>query len=422
MDDTEKPVLWVVTELYYPEETSTGYYLTKIAEGLADRFNVKVLCGQPNYAARGTLAPRREVHRNVTIRRCRGTRLNKNIIPFRIINMLSLSTSVLAAALRNLKRGEIVLAVTTPPTMPFIAAVGSLWKGCAYVPLIHDNYPEILIAAGKTSPTSFVVSVTGHLNRWLYKHASKIIVVGRDMKKLVQKKIAGLDIPIEFIPNWAELESVKPAERAQNTLLRQLQLDRPLVFLYAGNMGYPNDLESIFSCAESLKEDPRFHFIFLGTGAKRDWLQASVSRAALKNITLLDPRPRSDQSNFLNACDVGIVSLVANMLGVSMPSRTYNLMAAGKPILAITEHNSELSLVVNENEIGWVTPPQNAQSLRNILERIYEERDTLAAKGSRARRAALEQYSLEIAVDSYAQVLGAISPMPDLSGSPSHRL
>ena len=51
--DTEKKTLWVLTELYYPENNQTGYYMTGIAEGLTDKYDVKVICGQPNYAARG---------------------------------------------------------------------------------------------------------------------------------------------------------------------------------------------------------------------------------------------------------------------------------------------------------------------------------------------------------------------------------
>src|SRR5215203_3368903 len=72
--------LWVVTELYYPEETSTGYYLTGIAEGLAHDFDVKVLCGQPNYSARGIVAPAHEIHNEVEIFRASGTTLDKNVI------------------------------------------------------------------------------------------------------------------------------------------------------------------------------------------------------------------------------------------------------------------------------------------------------------------------------------------------------
>ncbi len=118
----EKKNLWVVTELYYPEETSTGYYLTKIAEGLTDNFNVKVLCGQPNYSGRGIHAPKREVHKDVKIFRAFGTTLDKNVILFRLVNMLTLSFSVFFKALLNFKKKDRILVVTTPPSLPFIAA------------------------------------------------------------------------------------------------------------------------------------------------------------------------------------------------------------------------------------------------------------------------------------------------------------
>jgi hypothetical protein len=146
-----KPRLWVVTELYYPEETSTGYYLTRIAEGLTDIFDVKVICGQPNYSARGIKAPARERHREVEIFRVAGTTLDKNRIPYRLINMLSLSVSTFLKALFNFKKGDQILVVTTPPSLPFITAAAAKICRAAYTLLIHDNYPEILIAVGKTT-------------------------------------------------------------------------------------------------------------------------------------------------------------------------------------------------------------------------------------------------------------------------------
>ncbi|KXK06929.1 MAG: hypothetical protein UZ17_ACD001000244 [Acidobacteria bacterium OLB17] len=94
----------MVSELYFPEMTSTGYYLTKIAEGLTDTFEVKALCGQPNYSARGTQAPKHEVLNGVEIFRAAGTTLNKNVIAFRIVNMLTLSCSMLLLAFRRLEK------------------------------------------------------------------------------------------------------------------------------------------------------------------------------------------------------------------------------------------------------------------------------------------------------------------------------
>ncbi len=395
-----KQTLWVITELYYPEETSTGYYLTRIAEGLADEFDVRAICGQPNYSAKGTRAPRRERHRGVEIFRARGTTLDKNVIPFRVVNMLTLGISVFFTALRNLRRGDRVLVVTTPPTLPFISALAALARGAAYTLLIHDNYPEILVAAGKTRPGSAFVRFADRLNRWLYKYAAKIIVVGRDMRELVGRKTEGLDIPLATIPNWAELERVEPRPRSANRLLAELGLADRLVFLYAGNMGYPNDIESIVEAARRLRDDDRFAFLFLGAGVKRRWLEDAV-KDGLPNVRLLEPRPRDEQNEFLNACDVGIVTLVSRMLGVSMPSRTYNILAAGKPILALTERGSEIERVIGDDDVGWSVPPGDPDALVETLCRIASARGELPAMGARARRAAIERYSLELAVERY---------------------
>ena len=397
--------LWVVSELYYPEETSTGYYLTRIAEGLSADFDVKALCGQPTYSARGLVAPKHERHKDVEIFRASGTRLDKNVIPFRLINMLTLGLSVLFKALRNFQRGDRVLVVTTPPSMPFVVAFAALTKGAGYTLLIHDNYPVILIATRKSKPDSMLVRFMAHANRWLYKSAAKIIVVGRDMRELVGRKTEGLDVPIANIPNWAELETVSPAPRHDNSLLAELGLSDKLVLLYAGNMGHPNDMESIIDSAEALQDEGDIHFIFLGTGVKRKWLERSVAERKLQNVTVLDPRPRSEQNIFLNACDVALVSLVSKMVGVSMPSRTYNILAAGKPILALAERDSEIARVVEEDGVGWVVPPEDAEMLTKTILEILQRRDQLPVMGEAARKAALERYSLETAIERYRHEL-----------------
>ncbi len=400
-----RETLWVVSELYYPEETSTGYYLTRIAEGLTDTFEIKVLCGQPNYSGRGTQSPKKENHRGVEIHRAWGTRLDKNVIPFRLLNMLTLGGAILVKAFLNFKKNEKVLVVTTPPVLPFIVALASIVRRAEYTLLIHDNYPEILIAVGKTTENSILVRVMDFFNRWLYRRAAKIIVVGRDMQELLEEKTAGISVPIEYIPNWAELEQLAPAERQTNPLLKELGLAEKFVFLYAGNMGHPNDLESIVECADRIRDESDVHFIFLGTGVKRKWLENEVKSRNLSNVTLLDPRPRGEQNIFLNACDVAIVSLIGKMKGVSMPSRTYNILAVGKPILALSEDGSEVAQVVEENQIGWITSPGAPAALHRLLRQIIREKEKIPLMEQRSRRAALEKYSLVTAVDKYREAM-----------------
>lgn len=401
-----KARLWVITEPYYPEETSTGYYLTRIAEGMAEDFDVKVICGQPNYSRRGTVAPAVEWHRGVEIHRAAGTTLDKDVVLFRLINMLTHGVSVLVKAVRRLTRGDRVLVVTTPPSLPFITAAAAMIRGASYTLLIHDNYPEILVAADKTRRDSLLCRTIDFLNRWLYKYATRIIVVGRDMKELLQSKTAGLDVPIAVIPNWAELETVEPRPREQNELLRELGIDDKFVFLYAGNMGYPNDLESIVACAEALRDNTRIHFVFLGSGVKRPWLARAIASRGLVNVSLLPPRPRSDQTVFLNACDVAIVSLVRRMRGVSMPSRTYNALAAGKPILALAEDGSEVARVIEEEDVGWVVAPGKTAELAALVREIATAApEALEEMSRRARHAAVKNYSPGTALGAYRREL-----------------
>ncbi len=405
-DNTEqKQTLWVVTELYYPEETSTGYYLTRTAEDMTEAFDVKVICGQPNYSARGIRAAKHETRNGVEIFRAVGTTLNKNVIIYKLINMVTLGIGIFLKGLLNFRSKDRILVVTTPPTLPFVTAIAALLRGAHYVLLIHDNYPEILFAAGKSSENGQFASFLNYCNRWLYKHASKFIVVGRDMEVLVKRKTEGLDIPIVVIQNWAELETVEPRPRSENALLKDLGLGNKFVFLYAGNMGYPNDIETIVECADRLKINSDIHFIFLGTGVKEKALRKRVDEFKLTNITLLSPKPRAEQTTFLNACDVALVSLVAKMRGVSMPSRTYNIMAAGKPILALTDDESELAIVIDEDQIGWHIPPGDADKLLSVINEIYEKRSQLAEYGERARHSALVNYSLEVASRKYIQTL-----------------
>ena len=408
-ESNNKKSLWVITELYYPENNQTGYYMTGIAEGLTRNFNVRVICGQPNYAARGTCAAKREIHKTVEIFRVWSTTLNKDVIFLRLINMLTIGFSIFIKILVSIKKNEEILVVSAPPILPFIAAFAAKLRGSKYSLIIQDKYPETLIAVGKANQNSLFVKILNRLNIWLYQGAKNIIVVGRDMQALVKNQLDQYPYKknpsVEVIQNWASLEEIEPLPRNENELLDELKIADKFVFLYAGNMGHPQDIESIVICAENLKTDDRFHFLFIGSGVKKKWLEIQIKEKRLINVTVLPPRSREQQKIFLNACDVGLVPLVRKMRGVAMPSRTYNLMAAGKPILALTENNSEVAKVIEDDQVGWYVAPDDPEALQKIVYEIYEQREFLGEIGERARHSALEKYSVEAAVEKYNKVL-----------------
>jgi colanic acid biosynthesis glycosyl transferase WcaI len=410
--DRKKKKLWILTELYYPENNQTGYYITRIGEGLTKDFDVKVICGQPNYAFRGTIAPKHEIHEDVEIFRVRGTTLDKNVLFFRLINMVTHGWSVFFNALFKIKKTDEVLTVSAPPSLPFLAALAAKLKGVEYSVIIHDKYPEILIAVKKTSSDSFLIKFFNRLNRWLYSNAKKIIVVGRDMEDLVRAQLnetAKPDNKIAVIPNWAALEEIEPRPKRENELLNKLGIADKFIFLYAGNMGHPQDVESIIECAGKIRDHDDIRFIFIGDGVKRKWVETEIEKNNLTNIFLLDPLPREQQTVFLNACDVGFVSLVEKMYGVAMPSRTYNFLAAGKPVLALTEKNSEVERIISEENVGWTIPPQNSELLLKTILEIYESRKALEQFSETARKAAVLKCNAENSIEKYRRVLSSAS-------------
>ncbi|QQS42809.1 MAG: glycosyltransferase family 4 protein [Acidobacteriota bacterium] len=398
--------IWVVGEPYAPEENTTAYYLTQTAEGLARRTDVAVLCGQPSYLSRGVRAPNSEELNGVDVRRCRGTTLDKNVLLFRLTNMLTLGTSMFLNALFRFRKTDKVLVVSAPPSLPYLIALVCRFRGVPYYFLLHDKYPEILVATGNIREGSFLVKLIRRLNRWLYSGAAKIIAVGRDMEEAVADEPGADRERIVTIQNWASLEEVSPTDRSENALLKELGLLDKFVVLYAGNMGPPQDIESIVEAAGELKKRGKedVHFLFVGAGGKKARLEKQKEELGFDNITIVGPRPRSDQTNFLNACDVAIVTLVEGMKALAMPSRTYNFLAAGKPIIAIVEEGSETAIVVEEEDCGWIVPPHDAEALLEAIVDASTRRDELAGMGARARRAAETKYSFETALAKYSDL------------------
>jgi colanic acid biosynthesis glycosyl transferase WcaI len=397
--------LWVISELYYPEVTSTGHFLTKIAEGLASHHRVKVLCGQPSYAARGIRAPRLEIRNGVNIQRCPSTTFDKDVLLFRLVNIFTLCCSIFFCALMQFRKGDCVLVVTTPPPLPFLTVLACFLRKAKSLLLIHDVYPEVLVATGIAKPTSFIVRLGNRLTTWLYRSAHRIIVLGRDMEKLVNEKLGSETSRTIIIPNWGDLDQVTPTKRKQNPLLAELGLQDKFVIQYAGNMGRTHGLETLWESAEGLRSVKDVHFLFIGSGGKKKWLELAVKRSGLTNVTLLPFRPRHDLVHSLNACDVAIISFIPGMAGISVPSRMYNILASGKPILAVTDPNSELALVVQEEGVGWVIPPGKPDKLVETILTLRSRPTLLAEMGSRARAAAEGKYSLTKVIDSYLALL-----------------
>ena len=395
----------ILTEIFFPIETSTGYLLTKIATGLTQRYAITVVTGKPDEIDAISEKGGGDYLEGVEIIRCAQVSFKSQGLAQRLIQSALSATSILWKVLQVCCQDDVLLVVTNPPLLPFSALIVKLLKRCRYVLLVHDVYPDALSVMNIIKPSSLVYKIWENLNRKLYKYASQIIVLGRDMSKLLQDKGYTDELKVCLIHNWADIETISPQLKSNNILIKEYSLANKFVFLYAGNMGRTHGIETLAEVVNILKHKQSLHFIFIGFGAKKSWLEDYKSKHQLNNVSIFSmTRPRSEQVISLNACDVAVIAFSPGMSGISVPSRMYNHMAAGRPIIALADRSSELAMVIEEEKIGWVVPPNDFERLLAVIEFAQAHPEICAAMGARASSAVKKKYTLNHALVRYSQL------------------
>ena len=258
------PRLWIVSELYYPEQTSTGYFLTAIAEGLASSMPVDVVSGQPTYSEHGIRASAYEERNGVRIHRARATHFNKDRLLLRAVNALTLTLSIGWFALVRFRRDDQLLIVTNPPTLPPLLGMIARLKGMRSHLLVHDVYPEVLAATGMLRGGSVAYRLLARIFSATFRAYDSIIVLGRDMAELVQRKIGENDRPITIIPNWGDADEITPMPKATNPFLVENDIRPRCVIQFSGNIGRTHDVETILAAARNLRDRHDIVFVFVG--------------------------------------------------------------------------------------------------------------------------------------------------------------
>lgn len=406
-DRPTKPRLWILSELYYPEQTSTGYFLTKIAEGLATDFDVQAICGQPSYSERGTKAPTFERHNSVNIYRMKTSLFDKDKLLFRFINAVTMTLATGWFLLRWLRSGDQLLVVTNPPTLPPIAVAIAKFRGCRSLLLVHDVFPESLAATKMLSRSSLLFRITSSSMRVTYRAFDRVIVLGRDMRQLVQNIY---DVPTEriaIIPNWGDSDEVVPIDRANNAFAIQYNLVDKVVIQFSGNIGRTHDVDSLIHVAGKLRHLDRLVFLFVGYGGKTPLIEQAITQDKLTNIVFAPRQPREMLGAMLACADATVIAFEKEMLGISVPSRMYNVMSAATPIIAMADPQSELSLCVAENDLGWVVSAGDQEGLQTLIEKIERDPQTAKSreKGQNGRDSVQAYYTFEAILSQYRAVL-----------------
>ena len=367
-----KQTLWIVTELFPPDETSTSYILGEIANTMVEKYQVKVICGPEIYDKRKKLDENNKFQLDASIEvfRANGADLDKNTKKGKALSFLLMSKRLYALAKKNIMKEDKVLMVTNPAPLVLLMSRLKKSRGFEWHVLVHDVFPENTVPAGFNMPMYKLVK---SLFDKAYRRADQLIALGRDMRQVLDEKVKNCSkheegFPkISIIENWADLNSIKP----------QPMPDGQIILEYAGNIGRVQGLDKVI---DNLPDNVELHLY--GTGS----MEETLHKMNHPRVFFHGPYFRSQQNNVLAACHIAIVTLQEGMYGLGVPSKTYNILSSGRPVLYFGPKDSEIDLLVRENGIGFCGWPEKwdmeelkmmGRKARALAERDYSEHTIL---------------------------------------------
>jgi colanic acid biosynthesis glycosyl transferase WcaI len=385
----------IVSQHYPPDSSTTAAIMSAIAEHLAAEVPVLILSGTPGSATNDAPPPNRP-----TIVEIKNWMPAKAALIRRAAAEILFMMRVFLMLLNRLQRGDVVLTVTAPFTLPYAVAAAARLKHARSVLIMHDLYPEVLVMAGLLRESSILTRFIRGANSLMFRTLNAVVTIGRDTEAHLLPYKGVTREKIWFIPNWATLvPGVRPI-RADD---RYRPAHARFVVGLSGNLGFTHDPITVFDAAARLqKDDPDIHFLLSGWGVGFAQLKALQSEASLPSVTVLERVPEENLEEFLAAADVWLIPYRRNVAGVSVPSRFYNLLAVGRPVILISEPDAEAALTVREHELGWVVTPGKPDELANAIREAASSKDMLRP-GRAAGIAA--HYSLPRAMASYSELV-----------------
>jgi glycosyltransferase involved in cell wall biosynthesis len=396
----------VVSQHYPPDPSTTAAIMAEISEHLAARHPVLVLSGTPG-SATGDAAPNRP-----TVVEIRNRIAAKAALVRRAVAELAFTTRAFAMVLQDAQRGDVVLTVTAPFMLPYAIAFAAWLKSAKSALIMHDLYPDVLVMAGLIGKRSLVSSAIRGANALMFRMLDAVITIGRDTERLLLRYRGVTPRKIHFIPNWATLAPAVRPIAADNPYRRNSPA--PFVVGLSGNLGFTHDPVVVFEAARLLSHEPDIHFLLSGWGVGYERLKQLQSDARLANVTLVDRVADSGLEAFLAAADAWIIPYRNNVAGVSVPSRFYNLLAVGRPVILVSEPDAEAAMTVRENNLGWVVRPGMADELAAAIRNASVSADaSMAARGVAASGA----FTLDRAMAGYSELVDEL--LQPRAGGPS---
>jgi colanic acid biosynthesis glycosyl transferase WcaI len=268
---------------------------------------------------------------------------------------------------------------------------------------VQDIHPDAAIATGALTDNG-LVRVLRWVESFSYARSDAIVVLSDDLRKTLAPRIDDEE-KLRVIPNFVDTEFLYPGER-NNSYRRELGLTDEIIVLYAGNIGFSQPLELVVEAAQRFRDRDDVVFVINGNGSRRKHFEAETED--LPNVTFMDYQPQERLNEVLAAGDIHLVPLQPGMGSISVPSKIYSILAAGRPVLASVDPGTEIDLVVTRSGAGRSVPAGDKEAFLDALSSLVDDPNGRAAAGFEARRFAEEWLSAEAVADSYNELFSEL--------------
>jgi colanic acid biosynthesis glycosyl transferase WcaI len=388
---------------FHPAQAPTSQLLSELAFDLASRgHEVSVITSRAGYHAAQDV-PTREVVEGVDVHRVSVPNFGRYSTFGRLTNQIAF---MMLAGFRTLfaKKVDVVVLLTDPP---FFALLGRLTRRLRrerFVHIVMDLYPDVAVQAEVIEREGLAHRALRWITRLTLTGADRVVVLGDCMRERVLGHGASPQRTV-VVPNWADSGRLAPVEHADNPLASTRGAGTEFVVMYSGNMGVAHRFEEILEAAARLRDEPGVTFMFVGEGQRKQQIETAVRAGNLTNVLVLPYQPREFLSESLSLGDLHLVTLRPGFEGLVVPSKSYGIMAAGRPILFLGAPDSEIARVIRENDIGIVCSDWCVERLCREILALKRDRERLRDLGERARRTVSERFDRGQAVARYEQIL-----------------
>lgn len=389
MSSTRPLRLIVLCPHFAPDIAPTGVVMTRIVEELARRgHELHVITAVPWYREH-RVEPGFETKWWSVERTTWGTVTRVNPFPGksksnifrRAIGFVLFSVLVGLCGLRAGGKGRVdgVLAMSPPLTLGVTGWLVRVVRGGRLVFNIQDVFPDAAIETGAIS-NPVIIALARWLEKFSYRRSDLVVLLSEDLADNVRMKLGHRDRHrVRVIPNFVDTQAITPSTR-NNAYRSELGIGDEPVVMYAGNVGYSQSLDLMVDAAQAL---PEVFFVINGDGSARPSLEQRARE--LNNVRFVDYQPIERLNEVLAAADVHVVPLRKGLAKVSVPSKSYSVLAAGRALLAAIDPGTEIPRLLSESGGGVAVAPDNPAAFIGALREMLADRDRLAAMGRGGR-------------------------------------